>query len=294
MRMNRKVALAAGASFGMAFLAACSDSTAPTAKSVVVPKSSFAVNDVTASVTPQVGKVFVCKTGNVGGDFTFSRTDVGSQVTGAAVANNQTIATGTCLEVGNDVSPSGSGSNLIITEAAAANTVQTVASCTFIGKDLQGNLLPPESCTYSNGGTLFFNSFHGYVITYNNVFTPPSTGCTFTKGWYQSKNATLTGVDGLSIEVEAAFFAATPNNTGSVSFVGPNNLLNLYQQLLAALENGGASGPQSVQDAIAAAQAGTTVTGTVLTTTLTSTQISDLINTLTAFNEGTLQGWPHC
>ena len=97
-----------------------------------------------------------------------------------------------------------------------------------------------------------------------------------------------------TIDVEAAFFAAQPNKTGSVSFVGPNNLLNLYQQLLAALENGGAGGPQAVQDAIAAAQAGTTVTGTVLTTSLTNTQISNLINTLSAFNEGTFQGWPHC
>ena len=288
MRMNRKVALAAGASFGLAFLAACSsESTAPKA---IATKASLAVGDVTASVTPAVGKVFVCKTGNAGGDFSFTRQSTGANPdANASVASNQTIATGTCLEVANDFSPSGSGSNLTITEAAAANTVQTVASCVFVGVD---NI--PQSCTYANGGNIFFNSFHGYVITYNNVFTPPTTGCTFTKGWYRNNGAnTITGVDGLTTTVEAAFFAATPNNLGPVIYTGSNNLLNLYQQLLAALENGGAGGPQAVQDAIAAAQAGTTVSGYTLSTTLTATEISDLINTLSAFNEGTFEGCPH-
>ena len=141
MRMNRKVALAAGASFGLAFLAACSsESTAPKA---IATKASLAVGDVTASVTPAVGKVFVCKTGNAGGDFSFTRQSTGANPdANASVASNQTIATGTCLEVANDFSPSGSGSNLTITEAAAANTVQTVASCVFVGVD---NI--PQSCT---------------------------------------------------------------------------------------------------------------------------------------------------
>jgi hypothetical protein len=299
MRMNRKAALAAGASFGMAFLAACSDSsTAPTAANVVVPKSSFAVGSVTASATPQVGKVFVCKTGNVGGAFSFSRTPVGPNPdAGASVAANQTIATGTCLEVANDFSPSGSGSNLVINEAAAANTVQTVASCTFIGKDLQGNLQPPESCTYSNGGTLFFNSFHGYVIVYNNVFTPPPppSGCTFTKGWYRNNGAnTITGVDGLTTTVEAAIFAATPGKPGPVTWNFSNDVLNLYQQLLAALENGGANGPAAVKAAITQAQSLTSVSGYEITYTGDQQTLSDLITTLSNFNEGLFPNWPHC
>jgi hypothetical protein len=296
MRMNRKAALAAGASLGIAFLAACSDS--PTAPAAVVSTPSFAIGDITDGPAPEAapGVVIVCKTGNVGGSFVFTRTTEGPNVDPASgVASNQTIATGKCLEVARDNSPSGSGSHITITEQAAPNTTFSITACRFRGYQLDGvTLNPPEDCVYTNGGDLFVNHFHGYVITYNNVFTPPPTGCTYTKGWYQSKNATLTGVDGLTIDVEAAFFAAQPNKTGSVSFVGPNNLLNLYQQLLAALENGGAGGPQAVQDAIAAAQAGTTVTGTVLTTSLTNTQISNLINTLSAFNEGTFQGWPHC
>jgi hypothetical protein len=281
---------------GIAFLAACSDS--PTAPPAVVSKTSFAIGDITDGPAPEAapGVVIVCKTGDVGGDFVFTRTTEGPNVDPAGgVASNQTIATGKCLEVARDNSPSGSGSHITVTEQSAPNVTFSVTACRFRGYALDGvTLNPPEDCVYTNGGDLFLNHFHGFVITYNNVFTPPATGCTYTKGWYQSKNATLTGVDGLSIDVEAAFFAAQPNKTGSVSFVGPNNLLNLYQQLLAALENGGAGGPQAVQDAIAAAQAGTTVTGTQLTTTLTNTQISNLINTLSAFNEGTFQGWPHC
>ncbi len=101
------------------------------------------------------------------------------------------------------------------------------------------------------------------------------------------KKATLTGVDGLPVGVEAAFFRANPDKPGTISFVGPKSLLNLYRQLLAALESGGAGGPPDVKDAIGDAQAGTTVTGTVLTTTLTQAAIRDLTNTLTAFNEGT-------
>jgi hypothetical protein len=296
MRMNRKSALAAGASLGMAFLAACSES--PTAPAAVVSKASFAIGDITDGPAPEAtpGVIIVCKTGNVGGDFAFTRTTEGSNVDpNGGVASNQTIATGKCLEVARDNSPSGNGSHITITEQSAPNVTFSITACRFRGYALDGvTLNPPEDCVYTNGGDLFINHFHGFVITYNNVFTPPPTGCTYTKGWYQSKNATITGVDGLSVSVEAAFFAATPNKTGSVSFVGPNNLLNLYQQLLAALENGGANGPQGVKDAIAAAQAGTTVTGTVLTTTLSNGDISSLIDTLSNFNEGKLTGWPHC
>jgi hypothetical protein len=299
MRMNRKAALATGASLAVAFLAACSDSpTSPTAN-VVVPKTNFAIGDITNGPAPEAapGVIIVCKTGNVGGSFVFTRTTEGPNVDPAGgVTSNQTIATGKCLEVARDNSPSGSGSHITITEQSAPNTTFSITACRFRGYALDGvTLNPPEDCVYTNGGDLFLNHFHGFVITYNNVFTEPPSGCTYTKGWYQSKNATLTGVDGLTTTMEAAFFAATPNNTGSVSFVGPNNLLNLYQQLLAALENGGAAGPAAVQQAITDAQNGTSVDGTgKLTTTLTNTQISALIVTLTAFNEGTYEGWPHC
>lgn len=184
MHSIRSVALGAGAALGMAFLAACSDSTTAPVGNVVIPKTSFAVGDVTnPPATPQVGKIFLCKEGNVGGAFTFGRTTEGPAVdpTGSKAAN-QTLANGKCLEVANDLSVSGSGSHITITEGAApANTQQSVTGCTFIGKDLNGVLQAPVACSYSNGGDLFINSFHGYVITYTNTFTapPPPEVCDF-------------------------------------------------------------------------------------------------------------------
>lgn len=289
MRMNGKVALVASVS-AVAFLAACSDSpTAPSAATRAT-KASFAVGDTPAPTpAPVLGSIVVCKTGDVGGSFDVTRTAVGAS-TGTVSGLNTLIATGTCYEVANDQGGDQVGSNVTIDEDAVSGVTQTVTSCTF----LAAGGSPVPCAPFTDGSTVFLNSFHAYVITYNNS-QPPVTGCTFTKGWYQSKNATLTGVDGLTIDMEAAFFAATPNKTGSVSFVGPNNLLNLYQQYLAALENGGAAGPQAVQDAITAVGAGTTVSGAgQLTTTLTNSQIDAYIVTLSAFNEGTLVGWPHC
>ena len=284
--MNRKAALAASASLGMAFLAACADSPVAPAVAKVVPRApSFDVGDAATS-TPVPGRLIVCKAGNIGGDFTVART-AGS---GAFDTDGLHLNQGQCVVVAEDGSPQGFGSVFRVHEVAAANVTYVIA-----GQAIEIGF-PPSTIVPApvDNQEFFINSIHGIRVTYTNTFTPPPTGCTYTKGWYQSKNATLTGVDGLSVDVEADFFAATPNKTGDVSFVGPNNLLNLYQQLLAALENGGAGGPQAVQDAIDDAQAGTTVTGTQLTTTLTNTEISDLIVTLTAFNEGTFVGWPHC
>jgi hypothetical protein len=183
MRMNRKAALAAGASLAMAFLAACSESPTAPAANVIVPKTNFAIGDITDGPAPEAapGVIIVCKTGNVGGDFVFTRTTEGPAVDPAGgVASNQTIATGKCLEVARDNSQSGSGSHITVTEQSAPNTTFSITACRFRGYALDGvTLNPPEDCTYVNGGDLFLNHFHGFVITYNNVFTPPGDqGCT--------------------------------------------------------------------------------------------------------------------
>jgi hypothetical protein len=123
----------------------------------------------------------------------------------------------------------------------------------------------------------------------------PSGGCTFTKGWYRNHGSnTVTAVDGRTKAQAQAIFDATPGKPGGVTFGGDNSLLNLYQQLLAAILNGGTGGPAGVQSAIAAAQAGTGGTGLNITTTLTHTQITDLTNTLDNFNSGLDAGFPHC
>lgn len=310
MRMNKQVALMASAGFGVAFLAACSDSPMePTAAQAFVPKTSFAVGAVTATPAPEAvtGKIVVCKTGNAGGSFTFTRSTEGSTLVassyvggGNASISGVNIAVNTCLEVANDDSPSGNGSHITITEAPAANTVQTITACRFRGYALDGvTLNAPENCVYVNGGDLFLNHFHGFVITYNNVFTPPpppASGCTYTKGWYRNNGSnTVTAVDGRSKTDAQTIFAATPGKPLGVSWGTNNDVLNLYQQLLAALLNGGAgSGITAVTDAITAAQNGTDGSGLAITTNLSQAQVSALINTLSSFNEGSFTGFPHC
>jgi hypothetical protein len=291
---------------GVAFLAACSDSpTAPTAANVMVPKSSFAVGAVTPTPAPTAvtGRIVVCKTGNAGGSFSFTRTTEGPNIVSSTFVGTGpiTIATGTCLEVADDDSPSGSGSHITVTEAPAANTVQTITACSFRGYQLDGvTLNPPVACTYVNGGDLFLNHFHGYVITYNNVFTPPSTGCTFTKGWYRNNgSSTVTAVDGRTKSEAQTIFAATPGKPLGVTWGDDNNNLNLYQQLLAALQNLGGDahaldGPPALDAAITAALGATSGSGRNIIVA-PGTDVGGLISVLSSFNEGTLAGGPaHC
>jgi hypothetical protein len=106
--------------------------------------------------------------------------------------------------------------------------------------------------------------------------------------------------DGLNKSQQQQVFNATPGQPGNVTWTGGNNTLNPYQQLLAAINNLGGNelgGPAAVDAAIAAAKAGTTVTtngGGVQITLVAGTDVSGLIATLSAFNEGSLAGFPHC
>ena len=301
MRMNRKSALVAGASLGIAFLAACSDSPTAPAANVMVPKTSFAIGDITNGPAPEAapGVIIVCKTGDVGGSFAFTRTTEGSQVDpNGGVTSNQTIATGKCLEVARDNSPSGSGSHITITEQSAPGVSFSITACRFRGYALDGvTLNDPEDCVYANGGDLFLNHFHGFVITYNNVQEP--TGCTYTKGWYQNKNGAPTitkTIDGRTPDEQRTIFAATPGKPNGVTWQGGNNTLNLYQQLLAALNNLGGDplgGPDAVDKAIADALAATGGTGLNITL-VGSPDVGALITPLSDFNEGKVAGFPHC
>ena len=122
----------------------------------------------------------------------------------------------------------------------------------------------------------------------------PPTGCTFTKGWYRNNGSnTVTAVDGRTKAEAQAIFNATPGKPGGVTFGNDNNNLNLYQQLLAAILNGGLNGPQSVKDAIADALAATDGTGLVITVAA-GTDVGGLISSLSNFNEGNVAGFPHC
>jgi hypothetical protein len=127
----------------------------------------------------------------------------------------------------------------------------------------------------------------------------PSLGCTFTKGWYRNNGEeTIIAVDGRTIAQVETIFDATPGQPSGVTWQGGNNVLNLYQQLLAALQNLGGNataGPAAVDAAVASALAATGGTGLNITISgLTQAQISSLINVLSRFNQGEFARWPHC
>jgi hypothetical protein len=174
--MNR-VALMASAGLGVALLAACSDSPTAPARSAFVPKSSFVVaGGALTNSTPEVGKVKICKAGDVGGSFDVSRVAVGVPDIGTVSGNNTLIDTETCWLVAEDDSPADVGSTVTISEDAAANTVSSVTGCVFIGGEPAA--IDPNPCDL-NASTRFINHFHGYVITYTNTFTPPANVCDF-------------------------------------------------------------------------------------------------------------------
>jgi hypothetical protein len=144
------------------------------------------------------------------------------------------------------------------------------------------------------------NAFHSATVTFTN--TAVATGCTYTKGWYRNNgsNTVIATADGLDKSQQQQVFNATPGQPGKVTWTGGNNTLNLYQQLLAAINNLGGNetaGPAALDAAIAAAKAGTNVTtngGGVQIALVSGTDVSGLIATLSSFNEGSLTGWPHC
>jgi hypothetical protein len=252
-----------------------------------------------------VGKIILCKVGNIGGSFDFTETPEGpDQDPNGSIAADQSLANGKCLEVASDFSPDGSGNQVQIHELAAAdpaNTTQTIESCRFISKNTNGTLNPEVDCeVYADNQKLFVNEFHGFVVTYRNTFTaPPPQGCTYTKGWYRNKGKdTVTGAGLLSVNFniadEKAIFAATPGKPNGVTWNGGNDVLNLAQQYLAALENGGATGPASIQTALGEVAAGLTFNHKAITTTFTQAQVSNYISILSNFNEGKLAGFPHC
>jgi hypothetical protein len=141
----------------------------------------------------------------------------------------------------------------------------------------------------------------------------PGGGCTLTKGFYRNHPddtaSIIAGMGGVLTVGNRALDAATvqeildatPGDPGDVRF--PYNLfLNLAQQLIAAELNlaSTATAPESVTEAISQANAGIRVRllddGTIRlrTETLSRATVSDLVETLSAFNEGEFDGVPHC
>jgi hypothetical protein len=138
-----------------------------------------------------------------------------------------------------------------------------------------------------------------------------SGACTFTKGYYRNHasvtasiiaaagGSLLVGNRNLPASSVQAILDATPGKPGIVTF-SPNLLLNLAQQLIAAELNvaRNASTPSAVIEAINEANMGIRVNpngGTIaLRTTLTQTAMTDLVSTLSRFNEGGFAEAEHC
>ena len=269
-------------------LAACAgESSAPGSMLAPTSASRHAVGDPATS-TPQVGHLVICKTANsnVAGTFTVSRTPFGVASSGE-VLSPITVDPGQCKVAATDVSGSGSASDIVVNETSAG-----FMSATYAGTDAG------EAGTYVNNSTsLRINSFHGYVVTYENFVHPETSGCTYTKGWYRNKgSSTVIAVDGRTVGQAQAIFKATPGKPNGVTWGADNNNLNLYQQLLAALNNLGGdatAGPDAVDQAISDAVDATGGSGLNITVAA-GTDVSGLIDVLSSFNEGEFANWPHC
>lgn len=297
-----------GAALSLAALAACSDPvTAPVSRAPTFSAPTFAVaatwpsTSPIATTTAEVGSTAVCNAGPQSASFTASKTEVlvvpsdGLPGTdGTLHTASFTLAAGTCTLVSSKNSPDdaqGTDNPIKVTVNMTAN----FASVSFAFA--AGDGCPAISPSDLVGSTVAvcYNNYHGSLVTFTTTAPPPPPGgCTYTKGWYRNNGSnTVVAVDGRSKADAQAIFNATPGKPGDVTWEGDNNTLNLYQQLLAAILNGGLNGPQAVKTAIANAQAATGGTGQNITL-VPGTDVSALIDALTYFNEGNYAGWPHC
>jgi hypothetical protein len=291
-----------------AFAMACADSSTPLG---LAPSGPSLVVSSTTTTTPPVpfGSIELCKTSNVAGTFTFTTSTTattGTRVDEGTPDVSITVGAGggTVCEIvysGNTLSNAGGSNSFTIIEDANAATLSNidVNQYLFPGITYVALSLSDTETEATRTAVVRINSDMSRRVTFTNTTTVVTPVCTYTKGWYRNNGSgDITMVlDGRTVAQQQAIFDATPGKPGSVTFGDNNNLLNLYQQLLAALNNLDGNltgGPASVDAAIAAAIAGTGGTGLAITTTLTDTQISALIDTLSAFNEGTLAGFPHC
>ena len=299
-----------------AFAMACSDpSTGPTrtlvgtgvdAAVVAHPINFGAGGTYPANLAD--GVVRLCKTGNAAGSFSFTWSLNDAAPT--AIPGGPIVLTGAgtvCRNIYTSTIDNTIGvDKVVITEGAdATNWALTGRNIDqYFGQFVSypaPRLSGDNDATPARGVTVYINDDMAKLVTFTNTFTAPSTGCTYTKGWYRNHGSSTIDatIDGRTIAQQQAIFDATPGKPGNppVTWGDDNLLLNLYQQLLAALNNlnGDATGgPAAVDAAISAALGGTGGTGLNITTTLTHDQMSDLVDTLSDFNEGTFTGWPHC
>ena len=156
---------------------------------------------------------------------------------------------------------------------------------------------------YESGMIIGFNSQYGTTILYTNrlLAEPPLTGCANSALWWRTKGSgsIVSGIDARGADAQRLIFAATPGKTGGVTWDGTRDVLDLYQELLAALNNlsgNSDAGPAAVDAAIAGALAITAgfASNIDLIGNPTRGEIGNLIEVLSAFNRGKYEGWPRC
>jgi len=253
MRMNRKAALAAGASMGVAFVVACSDGATGPDKASNVGTVNLDAAGTPATATPVPSEFRVCKDGNTAGMFIVSTSPAGAGYGSNHTAlSTVTIQPGACVVVAEDDAPSGSGSNVTVEESPATNLtgiagvrVSTVAGITTIDNP-------------TNPFTDFINSIHGIRLTFTNEAV--SSGCTFTQGYYKNHESYVQKILGpngtLNIGTIASPFLltaaqidatlGTPPKKGDAYYILTHQLITAELNIL-----GGGSAPPAVQQAIA-------------------------------------------
>ena len=288
--------LAIAAAVSALFAVACADPGTSPRMGNTIPSSATLSFVNTSSADLLHGEVDLCKqvtTGSTAQEFPFSYSTDGGSVTQTTQSQDDG-----CVQIFHDETAGVQHTTTITEGTLPANwtldsiRVELGSACTT--KTGESDVIPTAVVITGNDC--------GRRVIFFNHFTQPGS-CTFTKGYYRNHPdavvaliSTTISVGGanLSAAQAQAILDATPGKPGSITFTS-NDLLNLVQQLITAILNGGLSGPQSVQDAIAAANAGITITAfTAITTTLTQTEIGDLIGDLSDFNEGFLAGFPHC
>ena len=305
MKTNRLAVAASTAVMSLAVLVACSPDQSTAPARVRIPSAAF---DLLGN--PNAGQAQVCKVGN---SATFSVVFSGASFTagqvntsaGALTATatpgtyNLSLAAGACVIIYTRPVVAGTTSDPNVTALITENAGPTLLSVTVSAPDVGG---PTSTANLgARSATLNFNMFHDAIATFTNA-PPVTTGCTYTKGWYRNNGSEtiIALADGLTKAQQQAIFDATPGQPGGITWDGGNNTLNLYQQLLAAINNLGGNltaGPAAVDAAVAAAIAGTNVTGAGNNLNIAlvgSPDVSGLIDVLSDFNEGTFAGWPHC
>ena len=294
MNTNRLAVSAASMALALAGAMACStdNPTAP-ANAVRMP----AVFNIAGS-DPGRGEIIACKTGtNATFTVVFSGNFIAGEVMNLTPVSGQTytlsLNAGQCKTIYSRVA----GGPQVNPEAIAQITENATPGFTLTA--ITAITETDEAVTVdlpNRRATVGVNMFHDAQVTFVNTAIP-TTGCTYTKGWYRNNGSnTIIAVDGRTIGQQQQIFDATSGKPGNVTWGDDNNNLNLYQQLLAALNNLGGNptaGPAAVDAAVAAALAATSGTGTTIVVAA-GTDVSGLIDVLSAFNEGEFAGWPHC